>query len=73
IYNIIIKSEIYKKVKIIKFHNLKRWDIYLKNNVLIKFGNYNIAEQIHILESVIKKYKNFNVIDLRNERNAIIK
>ena len=73
IYNIIIKSEIYKKVKIIKFYNLKRWDIYLNNNVLIKFGNYNIAEQIYILESVIKKYKNFNVIDLRNERNAIIK
>ena len=49
IYNIIIKSEIYKKVKIIKFNNLKRWDIYLKNNALIKFGNYNITEQIHIL------------------------
>ena len=73
IYNIIVKSEIYKKVKIIKFYNLKRWDIYLKNNALIKFGNYNITEQIHILESIIKKYKNFYVIDLRNEGNAIIK
>ena len=73
IYNTIIKSEIYKKVKIIKFYNLKRWDIYFKNNALIKFGNYNIAEQIHILESIIKKYKNFYVIDLRNRGNAIIK
>ena len=73
IYNTIIKSEIYKKVKIIKFYNLKRWDIYFKNNAIIKFGNYNIAEQIHILESIIKKYKNFYVIDLRNEGNAIIK
>ena len=73
IYNIIIKSEIYKEVKIIKFYNLKRWDIFLKNNTIIKFGNYNIAEQIHILESIIKKYKNFYVIDLRNEGNVIIK
>ena len=73
IYNIIIKSEIYKKVKIIKFNNLKRWDIYLKNNALIKFGNYNITEQIHILESIIKKYKDFYVIDLRNKGNVIIK
>lgn len=73
IYYIIIKSEIYKKVKIIKFYNLKRWDIYLKNNALIKFGNYNITEQIHILESIIKKYKNFYVIDLRNKGNVIIK
>ena len=73
IYNTIIKSEIYKKVKIIKFYNLKRWDIYLKNNTLIKFGNYNIREQIHILESIIKKYKNFYIIDLRNEGNVIIK
>ena len=73
IYNIIIKSEIYKEVKIIKFHNLKRWDIYLKNNAIIKFGNYNIAEQIRILESIIKKYKNFYVLDLRNEGNVIIK
>jgi len=47
--------------------------MYLKNNTLIKFGNYNITEQIHILESIIKKYKNFNVIDLRNNGNAIIK
>ena len=73
IYNIIIKSEIYKKIKIIKFYNLKRWDVYLKNNTLIKFGNYNIREQIHILESIIKKYKKFYIIDLRNEGNAIIK
>ena len=73
IYNIIIKSEIYKKVKIIKFYNLKRWDIYLKNNALIKFGNHNITEQIHILESIIKKYKDFYVIDLRNKGNVIIK
>ena len=73
IYNVIIKSEIYKKIKTIKFYNLKRWDIYFKNNALIKFGNYNIIEQIHILESIIKKYKNFYVIDLRNKGNAIIK
>jgi len=73
IYNVIIKSEIYKKVKIIKFYNLKRWDIYFKNNTLIKFGNYNITEQIYILESIIKKYKKFYVIDLRNKGNVIIK
>jgi len=69
----LLNQKFIKKIKIIKFYNLKRWDIYLKNNTLIKFGNYNIREQIHILESIIKKYKKFYIIDLRNEGNAIIK
>ena len=73
IYNIIIKSEIYKKIRIIKFYNLKRWDIYLDNNVIIKFGDYSISKQIHILENITNKYKNFYILDLRNKGNAIIK
>ena len=73
IYNIIIESEIYKKIRIIKFYNLKRWDIYLDNNVIIKFGDYSISKQIHILENITNKYKNFYILDLRNKGNAIIK
>ena len=34
---------------------------------------YNVTKQIHILESAIKKYKDFYVIDLRNKGNVIIK
>jgi len=59
---------------IIELHFLKigRWNIYLKNEVYVKMGDYNIAKQINILVEVLNKKKLLKSIDLRSEGIVII-
>jgi len=54
------------------FLKLGRWDIYLKNKIHVKMGNYNIAKQINILVEALNKKKNLTNIDLRIEGVIII-
>lgn len=53
--------------------NLGRLDLYLKNNIHIKMGYYDIEKQIKILEIMLSQNKNLTYIDLRNENTVIVK
>jgi hypothetical protein len=47
--------------------------VYLKNNVYVKLGDYDINLQMKTLTQIMKKYQNLNTIDLRNKGRAVIK
>ena len=69
----ITKFSIAKDIKSIKILNLNRYDVYLKNNVYVKLGDYDINLQMKTLTQIMKKYQNLNTIDLRNKGRAVIK
>ena len=57
------------------FHKNKRWDLYLKDNIIIKLPSKNI-------ENALDKYKNFKkldkikpniILDLRISNRIVIK
>ena len=47
--------------------------MYLKNNVYVKLGDYDINLQMKTLTQIMKKYQNLKTIDLRNKGRAVIK
>jgi len=64
----------YKNVTKYYYHKNKRWDLYFKNNILVKLPNNNIRK-------AIKLYKNFNfknevksntIIDLRIHNRLVV-
>ena len=69
----IAKFNIAKDIKSIKILNLNRLDVYFKNNVHVKLGDYDINSQMRTLTQIMKKYQNLNTIDLRNKGRAVIK
>ena len=69
----IAKFNIAKDIKSIKILNLNRLDVYFKNNVHVKLGDYDINSQMKTLTQIMKKYQNLNTIDLRNKGRAVIK
>ena len=73
--SIISLSEI-KKFEIIKyhFHQNKRWDVYFKNNIIIKLPNKNILQSIKILENFMKQnsIKANTTVDLRIPNRLIL-
>jgi cell division septal protein FtsQ len=69
----IVKFNIAKDIKSIKILNLNRLDIYFKNNIYVKLGDYDINLQMRTLTQIMKKYQNLNTIDLRNKGRAVIK
>ena len=56
--------------KIIYIHD-DRWDVVLKNNLLIKFGQYNFGEQVNYLKFILKD-KEIKMVDLRNRGQALV-
>ena len=65
-------SKIFSEITELHFLKLGRWDIYLKNKVHVKMGDYNIVKQIDILFEVLNKKKGVRNIDLRTEGIIII-
>jgi cell division protein FtsQ len=59
------------KIKKIKYIYNDRWDVVLKNLELIKFGQYNFAEQVNYLKFILKD-KEIKMIDLRNRGQAVV-
>ena len=75
-YNILNKKNFnLKLIKNYYFFESKRWDIELKNGLIIKFPIYELEKAIEISQELIKN-KNFNtlsVIDLRIKGKVITK
>ena len=57
------------------FHKNKRWDIYFKNNIILKLPNNNIGKALNIYKKYVNSNKiSFNtVIDLRIPGRLILK
>jgi len=72
VFNSLKNSQIFSEIIELHFLKLGRWDIYLKNKIHVKMGNYNIAKQINILVEALNKKKNLTNIDLRIEGVIII-
>ena len=73
IYNKIVDNKIFSLIKELHLLNLGRLDIYLKNNIHVKMGYYDIEKQIKILEIMLSQNQNLTYIDLRNENAVIVK
>ena len=73
IYNKIVDNKIFSLIKELHLLNLGRLDLYLKNNIHVKMGYYDIEKQIKILEIMLSQNQNLTYIDLRNENAVIVK
>ena len=67
IYKEIIKYNFFNIIESIRFLKLDRLEIYLKNNIIVKLGNYNLTKQLNTLEKIINTKDKLKIIDLRNE------
>ena len=56
------------------FFPSKRWDIKLKNNILLKLSNNSTMASLDYAYEFLEQYdeKNFNIIDLRIENQIIL-
>ena len=73
IYKKIVDNKIFSRIKELHLLNLGRLDLYLKSNIHIKMGYYDIEKQIKILEIMLSQNQNLTYIDLRNENTVIVK
>ena len=57
------------------YFQINRWDLYLKNNLIIKFPTENVEQSILLVKKLIdnKEYLNSTIIDLRIKEKMIIK
>ena len=75
--NIINKTETVNMIKEAYYINERRWDVKLKNNILLNLSEINIEESLNNYIKLIKKFNNFDIIkiksiDLRDSEKAII-
>ena len=59
------------KIKKIKYIYNDRWDVFLKSEQLIKFGQHNFEEQVIFLKQILDN-KKIKIIDLRNKGQVVI-
>ena len=72
---IIDKSKFsYYQIKNIYFFPSKRWDLRLKNNILLKLPNNLTQENLNNLYEFLEKYngESFNIVDARLENKIIL-
>ena len=57
------------------YFQINRWDLYLKNNLVIKFPAENVGQSILLVKKLIdnKEFLNSTIIDLRIKEKIIIK
>ena len=72
-YITLSKSNFFNNVENVNFKNLHRIELYLKNKILIKLGNYDLQDQFKIVDNIINKFFFLELIDLRNKGTIIIK
>ena len=75
--NIIKKTETINMIKESNYINERRWDVKLKNNIVLNLSEINIEESLKNYINLIKKFNNSDIIkikniDLRDSEKAII-
>ena len=72
LYNILIhRNEIFSNIYQINYFKNNRWDIILKNNKIIKLGDYDLNEQLNKLNYFVNDEK-VHAIDLRIKNRITI-
>ncbi len=72
---IIDKSKFsYNQIKNIYFFPSKRWDLKLKDNILLKLPNHLTQENLNNLYEFLEKYngESFNIVDARLDNKIIL-
>ena len=64
----------YEQIKNLYFFPSKRWDLELKNNIIIKLPNKNILETLNYSYDFLenKKTLNIKIIDARIKKQIIL-
>ena len=64
----------YKQIKDLYFFSSNRWDIKLKNGILIKLPNNFTLQNLNYLFEFLKNYngENFNIVDARIKNQIIL-
>ena len=64
----------YKAIKDLYFFPSNRWDVKLKDNILLKLPNNLTFEKLNYLYEFLENYKreNFNIVDARLENQIIL-
>ena len=64
----------YKQIKDLYFFPSNRWDLKLKNNILLKLPNNSTYETLDDLYEFLENYKgaNFNIVDARIKNQIIL-
>ena len=73
LYMKVFEFDFFKEIISIKFLNLDRVELFLKDNVHVKLGEYSYESQSNIISKVIKNKNNYKLIDLRNEGVVIVR
>ena len=57
------------------YFQINRWDLYLKNNIVVKLPAENVEQAILLVKKLIKKkeFLNSKIIDLRIKEKIIVK
>ncbi len=65
----------YKEIKNLYFYPSKRWDLELKNNILVKLPKDNVKESLNLSYQFLneKNLQNINLIDARFKNQIVIK
>ena len=64
----------FEQIESLYFFPSKRWDLELKNNILIKLPSNLEEDTLDILYEFLKDYNgnNFSIIDFRNKNQIIL-
>ena len=64
----------FEQIENLYFFPSKRWDLMLKNNILIKLPSNLEEDTLDILYEFLKDYNgnNFSIIDFRNKNQIIL-
>ena len=64
----------YNDIKNLYYFKSKRWDIETKNNLIIKLPSEKLDKSFQIISKIFqnKEFKNFDIIDLRQNNQVIL-
>ena len=64
----------YNDIKNLYYFKSKRWNIETKNNLIIKLPSEKLDKSFQIISKIFqnKKFKNFDIIDLRQNNQVIL-
>ena len=64
----------YKKIKNFYFFNSKRWDLELKNDIVVKLPQKNISNSLKLISKFLnnKNIRDFKILDARIKNQIIL-
>ena len=67
-------SFVYKKIKNLYYFSSKRWDLELKNNVIVKLPQNNVKDSLKLVSEflVIKDIDDIKIVDVRIKNQIIL-